>query len=147
MIGLIKDNQIQEQLHSGLTQLADKLRNISHRLNKVVIDQVPFVELVKGACEDMQYLTNVPINLVISEMDFGLSDEMATHSFRMIQELLNNAVKYVNQGVINLSVSQEYKNLYIIYNDNGPGFDPKLVKNKGIGLMNIYERRNMCMHN
>jgi len=65
---------------------------------------------------------------------------MATHLVRIIQELLANAVKYVDKGVIKLNISIEFTSLYILYQDDGPGFDPKKLKQEGLGLLNIIER-------
>lgn len=139
----IPDKNTKDELHIKLTQLADRIRQISHRMNKVFIEQLTFVELVRGACEDMQYLTDIPIKLVILQDPIELSPEMGTHLFRIIQELLANAVKYVNKGVINLSVSIEFQNLYIFYQDTGSGFDPERLNVEGIGLLNIVERAKL----
>ena len=139
----IQDTSVKDELHLKLTQLADRIRQISHRMNKVFIEQLTFVELVKGACEDMQYLTDIPIKLVILQDPIELTPEMGTHLFRIIQELLANAVKYVTKGVINLSISIEYQNLYILYQDSGPGFDPERISVEGIGLLNIVERAKL----
>jgi len=139
----IQDPSTKDELHIKLTQLADRIRQISHRMNKVFIEQLTFVELVKGACEDMQYLTDIPIKLVILQDPIELTPEMGIHLFRIIQELLANAVKYVTKGVINLSISIEFQNLYILYQDSGSGFDPKRISIEGIGLLNIVERAKL----
>jgi len=136
----IGDDRIKDELHSKLTGLADHLRQISHRLSKVFIQQLSFAELAKGVCDDMQYLTDVPIKLELSLDSIDLTSEMATHLVRIIQELLANAVKYVDKGVIKLNISIEFTSLYILYQDDGPGFDPKKLKQEGLGLLNIIER-------
>jgi signal transduction histidine kinase len=138
-----KDATIKAELRTNLVQLTEKIRQISHKMNKVYIEQLTFVELVKGICEDMQYLTDIPIKLEISKEPIVLTHESATHLFRIIQELLANAVKYVKIGVINLSVTIEFQNLYIFYKDDGPGFDPKSTTLEGIGLLNIVERARL----
>jgi signal transduction histidine kinase len=33
--------------------------------------------------------------------------------------------------------------LTLHYNDNGPGFDSRLIEKKGMGLMNIFERTKL----
>jgi len=139
----ISGDELKEDLHTKLSVLANRIRQISHRMNKVFIEQVTFFELVRGACDDMQYMTDIPIKLEISEETIELTSETATHSFRIIQELLSNAVKYVKEGTINLSVSVALENLYIIYKDHGPGFDAYKSPNNGIGVMNIMERAKL----
>jgi signal transduction histidine kinase len=137
------DATVKAELRTNLIQLTEKIRQISHKMNKVYIEQLTFVELVKGVCEDMQYLTDIPIKIEISKEPIDLTPETATHLFRIIQELLANAVKYVKFGVINLSVTIEFQNLYIFYKDDGPGFDPKSTTLEGIGLLNIIERARL----
>ena len=72
-----------------------------------------------------------------------LTSEKATHIIRIIQELLNNAVKYVQSGEICISVSLEFGNVNIFYHDNGPGFDVSDPGIKGIGLSIIKERAKL----
>jgi signal transduction histidine kinase len=91
----------------------------------------------------MQYLTKIPISFEITESEIDVTSETGTHLVRIIQELLANAVKYVDKGVINLQISIEFHNLYIIYNDSSPGFDTENTTIEGIGLLNIIERAKL----
>ena len=139
----IPDSVIKHEIQVKLTQLADSIRQISHKISKVYIEHLSFDELARGLCVDMQELTQARINLDIELSGISLSSEKATHMIRIIQELLTNAVKYVKTGEINLSISVEFKNINIIYHDNGPGFDQQSMNLNGIGLMNIQERAKL----
>ena len=139
----IEDKEIKEDLHLKLTQLAERIRQISHRMDRVFIEQFTFNELVKGACDDMLYFSNIPIKLKLPEEPINVSQELGIHLFRIVQELLANAAKYVKEGKINLAIACQYMNIYILYEDNGPGFDPKNRSLDGIGLANIYERTKL----
>ena len=139
----IPDSVIKHEIQVKLTQLADSIRQISHKISKVYIEHLSFDELARGLCVDMQELTEARINLDMELSGIPLSSEKATHMIRIIQELLTNAVKYVKTGEINLSISVEFKNINIIYHDNGPGFDQQIMNLNGIGLMNIQERTKL----
>jgi signal transduction histidine kinase len=134
---------LKSELQSKITSLANSIRNISHRLKSMVLGEITFYDYVTRICEDMQRLTEIPIKLRIDIADLELSGESEKHILRIIQELLTNAVKYVKTGTIELAFSFEFNNLYINYQDGGPGFDFPNKMHQGIGLMNIFERAKL----
>jgi two-component system, NarL family, sensor kinase len=135
-----KDIGLKSGLQSKIFSLANAIRNISHRLKSMALDQIGFTGYLHGICEEMQKLTEVQIILGVHLMDLDLDNEIGKHILRIVQELLTNAVKYVKNGPIELSLSAEYHNLYVSYSDRGPGFDAEVSMYKGIGLINIFER-------
>ena len=129
-----------KKIESKLTNIAETIRHLSHRLDRVWVEQDSFEDLVKGICEDLQQLTNVPVKLTLDLKNIEIPVEPATHLLRIIQELLLNAVKYVKSGSIEISVNRESVNLYIRYRDEGPGFDRDTGIMSGLGLVMIFER-------
>ena len=134
------DPRLKNEIKDKLSGITEGIRQISHRLNRVFIEQFTFNELIKGLCEDMQALTQVRIYPDISEGITNLTEESITHIYRIIQELLDNAIKNLQTGIIDLTLSQEMGKIFIFYHDNGPGFDPTLKEVKGLGILNIKER-------
>jgi signal transduction histidine kinase len=80
------------------------------------------------------------MHCVIGPGEFNLSKEETIHIYRIIQELLTNAIKYVSSGEINLSLTMEEGMLFILYQDSGPGFNMQAPGTKGLGILNIFER-------
>jgi two-component system NarL family sensor kinase len=136
----IKDYKIRTDLEIKLSTMAENIRQISHRMNNSFLEQLSIKEHVNGLCNDLQGTINIPIRCVISQNDFNFSIEETIHIYRIVQELLTNAVKYVTFGEISLSLSQEEGMFFILYKDSGPGFDVKNTINSGLGIRNIYER-------
>ncbi|AIL46227.1 two-component sensor histidine kinase [Elizabethkingia anophelis] len=63
--------------------------------------------------------------------------------YRIIQELLSNAIQHSGADKILLQCIREERSFYITIEDNGCGFDPKNIRNtKGIGWSNIRNRVN-----
>ncbi|MFD1140258.1 ATP-binding protein [Larkinella insperata] len=61
--------------------------------------------------------------------------------YRIVQELLTNAVKHAKARTIVVQCSENENHLYITVEDDGVGFDPKTARHgKGIGLSNIENR-------
>jgi hypothetical protein len=75
----------------------------------------------------------------------SISKEVKTHIFRIIQELLSNAVKHANASEINLLISLKNKTIKIKVNDNGVGFNEHsdISKMKSNGLRNILRRTQL----
>lgn len=78
-----------------------------------------------------------------SHFDFtdphNLSSKQAVNIFRVVQELINNAVKYASASRISISFKQAENMLFISVKDNGMGFNLSSVS-EGYGLKNIKAR-------
>lgn len=67
--------------------------------------------------------------------------------FRIVQELLNNALKHSKATEITVNVTGNDK-LLVSVEDNGIGFDPEAIKNsrengRGLGLFNMENRARL----
>lgn len=60
--------------------------------------------------------------------------------YRILQEIVNNAIKHANAKDITVSISQIENELQIKISDNGIGFDYESKKKKSFGLTNIQNR-------
>jgi signal transduction histidine kinase len=59
--------------------------------------------------------------------------------YRVMQELINNTLKYAKAGKIDIQFLIQNKTITLQYKDNGKGFEPEKVK-KGVGLNSINSR-------
>jgi signal transduction histidine kinase len=136
----IPDKEVSTRLESAVNKLSTSIREISHRISNKFIRNNNIKQLVSVLCEDMSVLTEVPIRYTFWNDAPILSQEQTIQCYRIIVELLTNAVKYVHSGEINISLTVENKTLSIKYWDNGCGFDPAESEEKGMGLTSIRER-------
>lgn len=72
--------------------------------------------------------------------DVQLSSKQAINLYRILQEIVNNAIKHANAKNISVSISQIENELQIKISDNGIGFDYESEKKKSFGLTNIQNR-------
>lgn len=64
-----------------------------------------------------------------------------TNLYRVVQEAINNALKYADSNYILISLSHSENIMSIIIDDDGKGFDiKKLNKDSGMGLFFMKER-------
>lgn len=68
-----------------------------------------------------------------------LSSAKGINLFRIIQEAINNALKYARASEISISITETGKNLIIKISDNGVGFDLNTAE-LGNGLENMQKR-------
>ena len=136
----IPDSEIKQVLIKRLSEVTHELRRISHRLNPLLRDQMTFTELVRSIREDYQGKSDLVVNLQLPQDEPELSKDTVNQLYFILHELLMNARKYVKTGKVDISISEELDNLYLLYEDNGPGFDPEGVQLTGLGLLHIFER-------
>jgi signal transduction histidine kinase len=75
-----------------------------------------------------------------------LPQKIENNIFRIIQEAINNAVKYSGGNVVDVLLQQVDDDLIVEVKDDGNGFDTRLVDERsvniesGSGLFNMHER-------
>jgi signal transduction histidine kinase len=148
MLQQIEEAQIQNisveiDLKKKLSEIADGLRQLSHKMNNRFFEQLSITELLAGLCEDFKNVSNIPLHCRVGHSDVVLSPEETIHIYRIAQELFTNALKYLTSGEIRFSFSEQSGTLFIIYKDTGSGFDVKSAVSKGIGITNIFERAKL----
>ncbi len=90
-----------------------------------------------------QSLENCEISINFEENDMNLSSSQALNLFRIIQEALNNAIKYAQASNISINLRVIEKKISLSIIDNGIGFDIEKTKSEPhYGLLNMQKRVN-----
>ncbi|WP_293890894.1 sensor histidine kinase [Flavobacterium sp.] len=118
-----------------------KVRTIAHTKNAGVIANQGLLPAVNNIAKKM----SIPGKLIVDVIPFGLDERLENTLevtiFRMIQEILTNAIKHANATEISIHLTQHDDSLNIIVEDNGTGFNPKNIdKKEGMGLTNIEKK-------
>lgn len=137
------DTKIKDEIKEKIRDLGKSIRLISHKMNKAMLDNFTFEELIIGQCEDIKKAVGLQVQLEMPEEPLVLEEEVVLHAYRIVQELLTNAGKYARDSFVSLVFLKTPTELILTYYDNGPGFDSSLIEKKGMGLMNIFERSKL----
>ncbi len=118
-----------------------KVRTIAHTKNAGVIANQGLLPAVKNIAKKIA----IPGKLTVEVIPFGLEERLENTLevtiFRMIQEILTNAIKHANATEITIHLTQHDDSLNIIVEDNGGGFNSKNIdKKEGMGLTNIEKK-------
>ncbi|MEN8116325.1 MAG: sensor histidine kinase [Bacteroidota bacterium] len=73
---------------------------------------------------------------------FDSKQELAI--FRVVQELMNNAIKHSGASLINVNARFSNNSLALLLTDNGKGFNLEEKMNTGLGLINLESRTEMA---
>lgn len=74
-----------------------------------------------------------------SDKDYSIEPIIATNLFRIIQELVNNAIKHAEANTLEVKLVADQNKLKVSVKDDGKGYDLN-AKPAGYGLKNIQER-------
>ena len=117
---------LQDVRHSVSTLRSDPLQNKS--LDRAIAVLV----------ENFQSTTDVLPNCQI-QIEHPLSTEISTAIYRIIQESLTNISKHAKATAVTLKINTTARNLKLIIQDNGKGFDIQ-QNTTGFGLQSIRDR-------
>ena len=118
-----------------------KVRTIAHTKNAGVMANQGLLSAVKNIAKKV----SIPGKLKVEVIPFGLEERLENSLeiaiFRMIQEILTNAIKHAKATEIVIHLTQHDDSLNILIEDNGKGFNPKTIdKKEGMGLPNIEKK-------
>lgn len=163
----LHDSVLQDQLRilREVEQMAKKatsseLKNDLSNLQERILDNI---HLVRETCNELQppFLSEVGViqsiqNLIdqtklrcsfilTSELDRAiqwLDKEVELALYRIVQELLSNAMEHSQATQVELTLQKNNKGLSLFYHDNGIGFDIEELKDsfKTMGLFGMKER-------
>jgi len=133
---------------SNVTKLIDQaiqeIRDLSYELTPSVLRDFGFTA---GIREMSQRLSNsaFKINNQIHIDADKLPEDVQLYTFRIIQELINNSIKYSGATQASISVCSEAEKVNVTVCDNGKGIDLKSEKylHNGSGLRGIKNKVSM----
>lgn len=145
---LVHDQKIMEKddflmLHNLIDTACGEVRSISNDLKPGSLEKLGLLEAIKDLLNRYKVETGPEIIFQYFGFDYPstIDSNVALNIYRIIQELVNNAVKHANAKEIFVQISKSIYEMTITVEDDGIGFDADIVK-KGMGLENIRSRVN-----
>lgn len=141
--GLIEEeSKLYEKTDDLIEEAYQKVRDMAHLKNTGIIGNEGLVPAVKKMADKMSVLNLLEINVIPFGLKERLDNKLEVSLFRMIQELCTNIIKHAKATEVNIYLTQHNEtDINLIIEDNGIGFDPKVVKSSdGIGLKNIEKK-------
>ena len=117
------------------------LRKVAHNLMPEALVKFGLNEALRDFCDSIQTSFSVKILYQYFGEKRKLDNTAEVFIYRIIQELVNNAVKHANATQIFVQLAITENKTGITVEDNGKGFDKNsLLRAKGAGMANINYR-------
>lgn len=138
--GMGDEKELVRKAGQLLQHCIDEIRSISKRLSAPTIGEISLEDSIKELVESIN-LTN-RIEIIYSGQEISglqISQEVHLAVYRIIQEQLNNIIKYAAASLVFITLRTADDQLILQINDNGKGFDVN-ARRSGIGITNMQTR-------
>jgi signal transduction histidine kinase len=137
-IGLRQSCSIEETL-DRVGEVARSVHELSHRLHPAKLQLLGLVPSLRSLAWE-QSRTGMIVALTHADIPSGLSPALTLCLFRVVQETLQNAVKYSRATQVSIDLRRDQDALTLAITDDGVGFDLDHARGKGLGLISVRER-------
>lgn len=123
-------------------QAYQKVRGMAHSKNSGVMSDQGLLPAIEQMARVISETNAITVTVEAFGMGERMENSLELSLFRMVQELVANALKHAEATKIGIQLTQHEDNLNIIIEDNGKGFDRSKVhvNNTGMGLTTIEKR-------
>jgi PAS domain S-box-containing protein len=133
------------QARQRLLEIAKDIQALSHRLHSSKLEYLGIVGAARSYCHELTEQQKVEIDFRSTNIPDRVPKEISLCIFRVLQEALQNAVKYsrVRQFTVELDVTDG--EIQLTVRDAGVGFDPReAIYGHGLGLISMRERLKLA---
>lgn len=123
-----------------------EVRRVTFNLKPTVLGDFGLQAALNVFIQEIGKLTDIRLAFKTTGEIDRLPQKIENNIFRIIQEAINNAIKYSGATQITITLEQLNEALIVSVSDNGRGFDAALVDTRntniesGRGFFNMYER-------
>ncbi|MBO3698069.1 sensor histidine kinase [Roseivirga sp. E12] len=132
--------ELKEKALTILDQTMTSVRRVSHDLKPVVLERLGLVEAISNIADQLNESQAIQVEFS-SKWQGTLDKEFELNWFRIVQELMNNALRHSEATQVRLALNGDEARITMSYQDNGVGLsNPTLMMDKGLGMQNITSR-------
>lgn len=134
-----------EQIRLGLDNAEFMIRETCRELMPSSLSDQGVLQAVSKLVERTRLRADFQLEYHPSPLAASLSDEHTTTIYRVVQELIHNAMKHSEAGRVTLEVGQQGREVHIRYTDDGKGMETGVdfSSTNRFGLRGIAERIRM----
>jgi PAS domain S-box-containing protein len=131
--------------HQRLSDIVSDIEALSHRLHSSKLEYLGLVAAARSFCRELAEQQKVEIDFTHKNIPDGVPGEISLCLFRVLQEALQNAVKYSGVRQFAAKLRGTEGEIRLTVTDLGVGFDPhEAVNGHGLGLISMRERLHLA---
>jgi signal transduction histidine kinase len=137
-----ENQQAFERSMDMLDSSINEMRRVAHNMMPEALVKFGLDTALKDFCNDINQAGHLQVNY----QSFGISEPPLNQTaaitiYRIVQELLNNVMKHAAARTAIVQLSRTNELIAVTVEDDGKGFDPKILQaGKGMGWNNIESR-------
>lgn len=142
-----KFNKRISEIMQGIKDVIKEVRRVTFNLKPTVLGDYGLQAALNVFVQEIGKLTDIDlIYRTEGDMTQRLPQKVENNIFRIVQEAINNAIKYSNAKRIEVMLQQNENDSIITVRDEGDGFDEKIIEARNVniesgrGFFNMYER-------
>jgi PAS domain S-box-containing protein len=133
------------QARQRLKEIARDIQALSHRLHSSKLEYLGIVGAARSFCHELSEQQKVEIDFRSTNVPDRVPKEISLCIFRVLQEALQNAVKYSRVRQFTVELDGTDGEIQLAVRDAGVGFDPReAMYGHGLGLISMRERLNLA---
>jgi PAS domain S-box-containing protein len=133
-----------KELQKRLLELGVEVQAISHRLHSSKLEYLGLVVACRSFCREVAERQKVTVDFTATDVPHEVPKEVSLCLFRVLQESLNNAIKYSGVQHFEVQLHGVSDEIQLMVRDNGEGFDVETaMSGQGLGLISMRERANL----
>lgn len=136
-----KNDEKYQRAHTLLDKASAEVRRISHNIASNVLSKFGLVAALQDLAEEITSAEKTEVKVFATGLEERLDNSVEIHLFRVVQELVSNALKHAKATVITIQFTMHDNELNLMVEDNGVGFDARKVElSDGMGMENLKAR-------
>jgi two-component system, chemotaxis family, CheB/CheR fusion protein len=140
------------RVQDQLAQLSSLIKQIDHEVDRLTIelrppalDQLGLADAIQSYANEWAATNGVAVDVLVTGLDTTrLPPALETTSYRIVQEALTNVLKHAQASTVSIIVERRPRELRVIVEDNGVGFEPTQGRGdnggRQMGLLGMAER-------
>ena len=128
------------ELREHVVAALQDVRRLAVELRPAVLDDYGLVAALERLTEAFAEQTGIRVDFHSALGEKRLPQEVETALYRVVQESLTNIVKHANARSVSISLARRASGVAAVIEDDGAGFDPRAVREGGVGLLGMRER-------
>lgn len=128
--------------HGAMNRAQDVARSVhdlSHRLHPAKLRLIGLVAGIQGLRHELSS-TDLEVTFTHERVPATLPSDLTLCLFRVVQEALQNAMKYSEARRVHIALNGTPEVLLLTISDDGIGFDVATAWGRGLGLISMSER-------
>jgi signal transduction histidine kinase len=140
LTGYLHDKELLVKSTQYTQDCINEIRNISKRLSAPTLGKISLKDSIKDLINTINLTKRFEIIYLPHGIDhYAASEDLHLSLYRIVQESLNNIIKYSDAQVASVEIIRQDSSLILKICDTGKGFDTT-TKRGGIGITNMKTR-------